>query len=404
LVFSPVAGELSAVVADHRPRHHSRHGRKKHVSSDSSEGSALPQVSKPEHEHDGMPHLPAVSSMLGTASETLKSINTQANSLEARVVQVQTENEAKMARQKAVFDRRLKAQEEANRAIVKQSAEITKETTELKDGNVALRKHAKELQVDNRLLRIELQALQTKLGVSRDFVTASLTSTDDSKAKELLILKEAKKAEKHEDYDNDDSRDQDDDNDDREDDKDDDDDSSDDDAGASFITLSSSTRKSGQADGAQAVEAALTASDLDGGDDQQKPQIMNPKDLLKVLQKGVDNLVVEEKEGESKLKTMFLSDFQAGSRRHISLTAQQKTLNATRASVKQRETLLKVAESHLEHTKSHLESRLRGLGLFLQKLAHVALAPSSEVPQMIKALPSTVSIPPPKESKKKVEM
>merc|ERR1719183_3138842 len=185
LVFCPAVAEVAAVVTEHRPRRHSHHGRKKH----SDEGSALAQKPKGAD----LPHLPAVSSMLGTASETLKSISSQATTLEARVVQVQTENEAKMARQKAVFDRRLRVQEESNRAIVNQNGDISKEIASLKDDNIALRKHSKELQVDNRLMRIELQTLQTKLGVSRDFVATSLTSTDDSKAKDLVILKEAKK-------------------------------------------------------------------------------------------------------------------------------------------------------------------------------------------------------------------
>jgi ABC-type Zn2+ transport system substrate-binding protein/surface adhesin len=385
LALSPVAGEVSAMVVDHRPRHHNHHGRK----------SALQQASKPKGS-DGMPHLPAVSSMLGTASATLKSISSQANTLEARVMQVQTENEAKMARQKSVFDRRLKAQEEANRDVVSENKQISKDISEINTHNVALRKHAKELQVDNRLLRIELQTFQTKLGVSRDFVATALASTDDSKAKDLLILKEAKK-EDHED------REEDDDSDDRDEDgdnsgKDDDDDDDGDDAGPSFLALASRTQKSAEAD---VQDAQL--DDFEG-DGEKKPKTLNPNDLLKVLQKGVENLAVEEKEGEAKLKAMFLSDFQGGSRHHIALISQQKTLNATRASVKQRENLLTAAEAHLERTKSHLEQRLRGLGLFLQKLAHVALAPAAEVPKMVKTLPSAVSLPSMKDVNKKVHV
>lgn len=340
-----------------------------------------------------MPHLPAVSSMLGTASETLKSISSQANTLEARVVQVQMENEAKMARQKSVFDRRLKVQEEANRAVVAQSAQITKEIDQIKERNVAVRKHAKELQVDNRLLRIEFQTLQSKLSVSRDFVAATLTSTDDSKAKDLSILKELGKEEKKEEKNNDDdSRDDDDDSEDGDSSDGDDDD---DDAGPSFLTLSSKTKRFAQASGVEEAQF----SDFDEPDTQQKPE-MNPRDLLKVLQKGVENLAVEEKDGEAKLKSMFLSDFQAGVRRHISLISQQKTLNGTRAAVKKKQEQLEVAEAHLERTKGHLQERLQGLGLYLQKLAHVALAKANEVPQMIKLLPSSVSIP---SSKKETE-
>merc|ERR1712107_372334 len=106
-------------------------------------------------------------------------------------------------------------------------------------GNQQLRKHAKELAEGNKMMRTELRTLQTKFGEGKDFIAESLKETDDSKAKELMVLKtsthrkhpvadiEVEKSTKRDDDD--------------EEDKDDDDDDSDE--GESFLAMSSKTRR-----------------------------------------------------------------------------------------------------------------------------------------------------------------
>lgn len=56
--------------------------------------------------------------MLNDADATMKSISDQASSLAKRVAQAQQEKATKMAKQKAIFDQKLHAQEGANRAMV----------------------------------------------------------------------------------------------------------------------------------------------------------------------------------------------------------------------------------------------------------------------------------------------
>merc|ERR1719247_878108 len=74
---------------------------------------------------EGYPVLPAVSTMLSDASGTLKAVNAQASSLEARVVQAQMLSEAKMAKQKAAFDEKLKQQEQGSQNVISQNANIS---------------------------------------------------------------------------------------------------------------------------------------------------------------------------------------------------------------------------------------------------------------------------------------
>jgi hypothetical protein len=326
--------------------------------------------------------------MLGSAAETLKQINTQANVLEARVVQTQMENEARMSRQKAVFEQKLKEQDQENRNIEKNNARISQEIGGLKKSNLETEKHAKELQVTNHLIRVELSTLKSKLAVSREFLAASLLSTDDSKAADLDVLedqknrkqgvasadaKKASSSQEDDDGEDDDSKDSDSDD--------------DDDSATSFLMLKSSTatlRSDGSEEDSEDVAEAQDPADKATTD---------PRDLLKVLSSGVDNLETQEKESEAKLKQMFLQNFREGTKKRKSLLAQQKQLNATRATLLDYQGKLKTADGHLEGTKGKLEQRLHGLAAFLQKLSAIAMGPVNEAATKLNELPSGVTIP-----------
>lgn len=354
---------------------------------------------------DGYPQLPAVSQMLSEASGTLKSVNSKASNLEARVVQAQMQSESKMAKQKAAFEEKLKQQEDSNQAVIKANANISAEIKSLQGSNAALKKHAHEVEETNKVMRSELRTLESRLGVAKDFTAKSLTSTDDSKNSLLQVLKGGKKFGHHkhalvetasstkrevDDTDDDDSSD----DADETDDKDSKDDDGDEEAD-SFLALSSKVRRT--SDSAATFEAAM--SDLEnavpagpamGADSEAGAKSESPADLLSVLAKEVSHLAQQEKESEKNLKNLFIRDFRAGAKRHQALLAQQKTLVGTRGNLQSVEAKLKTAEAHLESTKKQLEGRLHGLGQFLQKLAHLSMAPQKEVPHLLEALPKAV--------------
>merc|ERR1719414_669870 len=104
------------------------------------------------------------------------------------MVQTQQENQARLARQKTVYERKLRGQEEQNRAVAAANAAVAREIAELRANNSALRRHAKELKSANRVRRAELRALHAKFGMALGFVQASLVHTDDSKAAALEVL------------------------------------------------------------------------------------------------------------------------------------------------------------------------------------------------------------------------
>jgi len=357
---------------------------------------------------DGFPQLPAVSQMLSEASGTLKSVSSRASGLEARVVQAQMQSESKMAKQKAAFEEKLKQQEESNQAVIAANGGISAQIKSLQGSNAALKKHAHEIEETNKVMRSELRSLESRLGAAKDFTATALTSTDDSKNSLLQVLKGGRKHHRalvetssstHRNVDNDDD---DDDSSDDSDDTEDSKDSKDDDEEESLLMLSSKVHRTStgsSADSAASFEAAM--SDLESAvpagpgmplDDTATLPAGSPADLLAVLSKDVAHLAQQEKDSEKNLKNMFIKDFRAGAKRHQALLAQQKSLIGTRGSLQAVQAKLKSAEAHLEATKAQLEGRLHGLGQYLQKLAHLAMAPQREVPHLLEVLPKSVAL------------
>ncbi|CAE7230485.1 KLHL18 [Symbiodinium necroappetens] len=138
----------------------------------------------------GFPELPAVSTMLSDAAQTLTGISTQAQRLQTQMMQVQQENAARMQRQKAVFDRKLKEQEQKNLEVVKENALIAKNIMDTKKVNEDLLHHAQSMQKGNALRHSELKMLQDQLAAAQKFLTESVEQTDDTKATDLDVLAE----------------------------------------------------------------------------------------------------------------------------------------------------------------------------------------------------------------------
>jgi hypothetical protein len=335
------------------------------------------------------------------------------------------QSESKMAKQKAAFEEKLRQQESNNRMIISANANISAEIKSLQSSNDELRKHARESEQNNHLMRSELRQLQSRFGVATDFIANSLTSTDDTKQSVLRVLDGASHHHHHvlvqtsvkshkshgdsdeeaeaDDDDDDDSedssvdKDTSDDNDDHGDDDSDDDDSQNDNI-TSFLALSVEVRRASVASASKVatidtsmveLESALPVTDA--------VRVLtatpsNPEDLLGGLVRDVANLAQQEKQSEKTLKELFIHDFRAEAKRGTALIAQQKDLRATQTSLLALRAKLKRAESHLEATGMKLQAKLHGLGQYLQKLAHLAMAPQGEVKNLLDNLPKAVTL------------
>jgi len=288
------------------------------------------------------------------------------------------ENEAKMARQKAVFEQKLKSQEDRSRALQAANKQLAGEIEGLRANISGLRNRAKDRQGANDVRRREMTAISGRLVRAKAFLLTSLKVADDEKAPQLDVLRGKKSAgglarrkvapavkaakrvsapvehaNKLASEDNSDSKD--------------DEDVED----ASFIALS-------------------TSHTLIGTQPAAAPAAGSPKDVLNVLGEAVTNLQKEERASEAQLKGMFLTNFKAGVKRYASLAAQQRALLATRKSLVAEQGDLIKADEHLQGTSLALQQQLRAFGVFAQRLAHLALAPPQEAEILLKALPSDV--------------
>jgi hypothetical protein len=116
----------------------------------------------------------------------------------------------------------------------------------------------------------------------------------------------------------------------------------------------------------------------------------SPKDLVNVLGQAVTTLQQEEHLSEAKLKVMFLTNFKAGVKRYAALLADQRKLITTRKTLLAQQAELRVADEHLRTTHLALQQKLQSFGLFTQKLAHLALAPTQEARELLRHLPADV--------------
>jgi len=343
---------------------------------------------------DGFPVLPAVEKMLGGAALTLKTVSTQANNIAGRMAGAEKQSELELARQKSAFEANLKKQEIKNQAVKAENQKITVQIESLKKANVGLRKHAKKIRKKSLVLRNVVRSLESKMGMAKKFAHKSMLDTDDSKKTVLDVLHP--KAHKG----NQSALAQVSDDDDAE---DDDDNTDEDEEGTSLIVLNHkrkvrhSTKKAVQ----KTDMSGLNGLDVSGLDvefalSQQTVMSESPDAILNTLSKDINTLMTQRKESVTNLKNLFIRDFRAGAQRHMALLNQQKVLAKQRDDLLALQTKLKEAVAHLKATHKHLGQRLKGLGQFLQKLAHVANSPEVEVPRLLENLPHAVSIAPKK--------
>jgi len=118
---------------------------------------------------------------------------------------------------------------------------------------------------------------------------------------------------------------------------------------------------------------------------------LSPDSILDGIMKDITNLKQQTKKSETSLKARFMSDYRVGSKRRAALLLQHKELIASWTSLKDQQSELQQAETHLVDTRDQLQHRLNNLGAFLQNLADLAAAPVAKVPALLKSIPQKVA-------------
>eukprot|EP00927_Polykrikos_kofoidii_P056947 TRINITY_DN51047_c0_g1_i1.p1 TRINITY_DN51047_c0_g1~~TRINITY_DN51047_c0_g1_i1.p1 ORF type:complete len:433 (-),score=114.45 TRINITY_DN51047_c0_g1_i1:130-1359(-) len=347
---------------------------------------------EPKKENDGTQQLPIVTAVLKDASVTLKSLGTEANVLKARLNQAQQQSSRKLSAQKTIYEKRLRMQVAGNEALISANGKILSDVNTLKKDNQVLRDAAGKLEESNRFKRKELHVLQSRLKDTRDFFEKAFRESDDSHASQLAVLGEESDKPSTEQsvsifqrakMENERSQEQDEDDD-------------DDDDVASLLAVSSRVWRSDESLSAEAEAAdALRTAEKDTTTPLVAKEVVlgdsaTPEQVLSDLEAGVKSMEIQQKDGEAKLKAMFIEHFRAGHHQEMALKSRQKELNATKASLLSLQTRLQAAKDHLRRTETKLEGNMRDLGVFLRHFAQAALAPAEEASQALRGLPNSV--------------
>lgn len=277
-----------------------------------------------------------------SASSVVKSLSVQAGSLEQKVVQAEMASEAKIERQRALFDSKLKQQEQSSVEAIAENGKISKQIQTLKNANAAMANKNKALKATNHVMEMELKIMNKKLHSAGDFALKNAASFLQIAAAPNVV-------------------------------------------DASAVVMSNSfVEAMGDLVGAGNESPAQGIKQVAG-------PVANPDTLLDGITRDVANLKAQEKASEASVKQQFVKSYRAGSKRHAAILLKQKSLKAQRSVLAKEHMVLKKEETHLLTAKTELQHNLHNLGEYLQNLAHLADTPAAQVPHMLRSMPKNVA-------------
>ncbi|CAJ1402331.1 unnamed protein product [Effrenium voratum] len=308
----------------------------------------LPQVPQATNVgQDGFPALPSMEDIMNPYSQTMSGISSRAKELEAKMMKIEKENAVRLQKQKKVFDRKLKEQEEKNQVVVKENAELAKSIMHLKQKNQAVFAESQGLQKAIAVRQSEVKRIQEQLSSVQAFLSDTLESTDLNKA-ELKVLDLEASAEQKETEEAKQKR-----------------------KVASYFDIA-------QRRAEQTEKEALSFLSISEEVQEEPSKEPEPENLLGVLSEGVKDMKRQGQATSQRLKSLFLQSLRDGVKRHNALLSQQKVLQETLSSMQSYEERLSKAQQHLKDTKATLDKQLHTSGLFLQKLAQITLGNPEE--------------------------
>eukprot|EP00933_Yihiella_yeosuensis_P043962 TRINITY_DN389_c0_g1_i1.p1 TRINITY_DN389_c0_g1~~TRINITY_DN389_c0_g1_i1.p1 ORF type:complete len:380 (+),score=144.55 TRINITY_DN389_c0_g1_i1:85-1224(+) len=353
------------------------------------DASRLPAVPKVLNAGaDGLPSLPDLAGLEGDFSTAAQGINSQVASLQQKMAKVNMAIKTRMAKQKAVFDDRLKKQEQKSQGIAKANAKIAKAIITLHKENAVLLERVKKEDKANKFRRNEIQAMQKQFDALKKYAQSALDKADDSSAPELEVLSEKPKEAKN----NEDAAKE----------------STDDSATSDSDVLSSDSVSADSTDdvssdglsfmqveeslGLEAIAASVDDADTVSSDDTTSVDATDTKTdasadgMIGLLSTSIKKLRDQGKVSVEKLKVLFQNSFKQGVKRRAALIAQQKALKTNLKEMQTYHERLSKADKRLQMTRKILDSHIAHTGAFLGKLEKVADAPLQKVPDAFRAL------------------
>eukprot|EP00933_Yihiella_yeosuensis_P004925 TRINITY_DN109335_c0_g1_i1.p1 TRINITY_DN109335_c0_g1~~TRINITY_DN109335_c0_g1_i1.p1 ORF type:complete len:374 (+),score=122.58 TRINITY_DN109335_c0_g1_i1:73-1194(+) len=316
---------------------------------------------------DGLPQLPELSNDI---SDEVADISSHIATLRQKLTRVQKDSRTRLAKQKKIFDRKLKEQEKKNKVVVNENAKLAKSIMKLKTMNTKILDKIEKEEKENDMRRGELKSIETQLMEVKASSQKALAQADDSNAPELTVLRHLHaKADQKEEDDEDESE-----------------------SPESFLQIEESTESSELESESVEEHPALAAEETD--DDEQEEQSKKKKRAASAEPEGVVNelsgsikaLRRQSKKSENTLKVLFQKSFKQGVARRMALLAQQKQLQLTLKQMKEYQVKLKKAQQRLLKTRKILLEQIKSEGAFLGRLKKVADAPAAKVDSQLKSL------------------
>jgi len=275
-----------------------------------------------------------------SASSVVKRLSVQAGALEQKVVQAEMASEAKIERQRALFDSKLKQQEQSSVDAIAENDKISKQIQTLKNANGGMASKNKALKATNHVMEMELKIMNKKLHSAGDFALKNAASFLQIDASPNVM-------------------------------------------DASAVVMSNSF--------VEAMGDLVGAGNESPAQGSKQGPVASPDSLLDGITKEVADLKVQEKASEASVKQQFVKGYRAGSKRHSAILLKQKSLKAQRSVLAKAHMVMKKEQTHLLATNKQLQHNLHNLGEYLQNLAHLADTPAAQVPHMLRSMPKNIA-------------
>jgi len=132
--------------------------------------------------------LPSVERILANSTKAVNGILRQTGLMESALYTKHNNLQADMSKLKAQYEKQLGLQQQEIDEITASIAALSAKIQRTKMNNTILQKHSADVQHDSSLLRIQLKTLESKVQTAKVFIARTLDYTDDTSSEDVAIL------------------------------------------------------------------------------------------------------------------------------------------------------------------------------------------------------------------------
>jgi len=277
--------------------------------------------------------LPDVKTVLQKPQAAYKDVRMDVGSFEARLLEVQSSNEAQITAVKADLEQQLLSQKSENNAVDKFNADLTVDLASFRKDVTKLREQAAKLSKSNSKLVADLKSMQANITTAQDFVHRALNHSAEllETAPELQVLEQLNDMETEK-----------------------------------TVGLVRAARL-------EEMRAGRRMTLVQIGEARGAKEV-GAHELLDLMASALEDMQSEQNASEVAMRTAFDKDYAAGDKRHNTSLAKQQELNASKVEVVALKQRMTDAVQHLNSTHNMLSERFQAVRSFTKSMGtrHVA--------------------------------